>query len=421
MLTPPDTTSPDQSLQRSWDVVIIGAGPAGAVSAYQLARLGKKVLLVDKASFPRDKVCGSCLSARTLGYLTEAGLGHVVSELGAQPIGNLHLRTAGGASTIAFPIGFAVSRQSLDQAIVEKAQSVGALFLPSTTALVGALAGSTRTVILETAGVYTAVQSACVLVCDGVNGRALNELSSEEKDRFKPTVSANSRIGSGAVVSLPDNEAGLYYRPGTIYMALDKNGYVGIVCMENNKIDLAGAFEPAYTRMHGSTRAAAAKILRDAGLPFLHVFETAEWLGTAPYTRHRETLAAERLFIVGDAASYGEPFTGEGIGWAVKSALLAVPLVERALAGWDNSLVGEWQRIHKTMVANRQRLSLTLGGWLRHEFSITTLVRLLRIAPILAGPFVNAINRCSPDFADKQGKRKQTFKLSMASKVGQPK
>jgi menaquinone-9 beta-reductase len=260
-----------------------------------------------------------------------------------------------------------------------------------------------------------------VLVCDGVNGRALNEFSTHQNDQFKPSVAANSRIGAGAVVSLPENEAGLYYRPGTIYMALDKNGYVGIVCMENNKIDLAGAFDPAYTRMHGSTRAAAARILRDAGLPFLHAFEMAEWLGTAPYTRHRENLAAERLFILGDAASYGEPFTGEGIGWAVKSALLVVPLVERALVCWDTNLISEWQTIHKKMVANRQRLSLTLGKLLRSEFWIAALVRVLKIAPILADPFVNAINRRSPDTSRKQDRNTATFELSMASKAGQPK
>ena len=59
----------------SYDVVVIGAGPAGSVAAYRAATLGASVLLVDKASFPRVKVCGCCINARALAVFDRLGLG----------------------------------------------------------------------------------------------------------------------------------------------------------------------------------------------------------------------------------------------------------------------------------------------------------------------------------------------------------
>ncbi len=82
-LSTPVCGTPKCPASRLWDVVVIGAGPAGAVSALLLAREGKKVLLVDKAVFPRSKVCGSCLSSKTLDYLNQAGLGDLPSSLNA--------------------------------------------------------------------------------------------------------------------------------------------------------------------------------------------------------------------------------------------------------------------------------------------------------------------------------------------------
>ena len=58
-----------QRSRRLWDVVVVGAGPAGAVVARELALAGATVLLVDRRRFPRNKVCGGCLSARTVAQL----------------------------------------------------------------------------------------------------------------------------------------------------------------------------------------------------------------------------------------------------------------------------------------------------------------------------------------------------------------
>src|SRR5438132_14182323 len=80
-----------QAGDRCWDVVVIGAGPAGAMAARQLARMGKSVLLVDKAYFPRWKVCGCCLNAGALATLRAAGLGKLATQCGAGAIQNVLL------------------------------------------------------------------------------------------------------------------------------------------------------------------------------------------------------------------------------------------------------------------------------------------------------------------------------------------
>ena len=64
----------------SWDVVVVGAGPAGSMAALEIARRGPSVLLVDKARFPRYRVCGCCLNGRALSLLGSAGLGGLVDE-----------------------------------------------------------------------------------------------------------------------------------------------------------------------------------------------------------------------------------------------------------------------------------------------------------------------------------------------------
>ena len=76
------TLLPGEAADRVWDCVVIGAGPAGALAAREVARRGASVLLLDRAAFPRYKVCGCCLNPRSLGVLDRVGLGHLVGQLG---------------------------------------------------------------------------------------------------------------------------------------------------------------------------------------------------------------------------------------------------------------------------------------------------------------------------------------------------
>ncbi|MCL5270490.1 MAG: FAD-dependent monooxygenase, partial [bacterium] len=106
---------------QAWDAVVVGAGPAGALAARELARVGASVLLVDQAAFPRRKVCGGCLNARALAALSEAGLARLPDRLGAVPLRELRVRTAGHVARIALPPSAALTSGELDAAGVTEA------------------------------------------------------------------------------------------------------------------------------------------------------------------------------------------------------------------------------------------------------------------------------------------------------------
>jgi flavin-dependent dehydrogenase len=69
-------------IKSTWEVVVIGAGPAGSIAARECAKQGLRTLLVDKAAFPRPKVCGCCLNANAMATLERLGLGGAVARLG---------------------------------------------------------------------------------------------------------------------------------------------------------------------------------------------------------------------------------------------------------------------------------------------------------------------------------------------------
>src|SRR5262245_19104268 len=128
------TLEPEAATGRVWDEAVVGAGPAGSMAARELARRGATVLLVDRARFPRYKVCGGCLNPRSLQLLKKSGLGDLMGRLGAVPLTNLRLATRGTFPDIALPTGAGVSRESLDAALAGAAISAGAECLSGTSA-----------------------------------------------------------------------------------------------------------------------------------------------------------------------------------------------------------------------------------------------------------------------------------------------
>src|SRR4051812_23302441 len=81
--------------RKEWPVVVTGAGPAGSFLARGLARAGVEVLLIDRAEFPRWKVCGCCLNGAALEVLRSAGLGGLLADCGAVPLSSVSLSAAG--------------------------------------------------------------------------------------------------------------------------------------------------------------------------------------------------------------------------------------------------------------------------------------------------------------------------------------
>ena len=138
------TLTVDQAAAIDWDVVVIGAGPAGALAARQLAQRGLRTLLIDKSSFPREKVCGGCISGLGRRLLESVGLDQLLDPSCAAPLDRFDLTAGGRHVSFALPAGAAISRLHFDAQLVQHAVRAGAAFLASTTTLVRGLADGCR-------------------------------------------------------------------------------------------------------------------------------------------------------------------------------------------------------------------------------------------------------------------------------------
>lgn len=380
------TLTCEQARQRLWDVAVVGAGPAGAMAAREVARRGGSVLLIDKAVFPRQKVCGGCLSAAVVAQLEACGLGTLPEQIGGRRFEKLRLCSGGQQATVPLPAGMAVSRLAFDAALVQKAIEAGAAFLPQAHVELGKAERPNNTDVRQLAvtqdGGQTSVPCRLVLAADGLGGRLVDGVP-----ECRPRIEQASRIGAGIVLDNSPPE----YETGVVYMACVPSGYLGLVRVEGNGLDLAAALDRTFVQQAGGPGSAAAEIVRQAGLPLIDGLGDLPWKATPALTRRRPRLAAERLFVIGDAASYVEPFTGEGILWALTSAVAAAPLAIRAAAGWSDSLAAEWEAKHRQLVTRQQRWCRWTAGVLRRPWLARGIVALLDKAPWLASPVVRRV------------------------------
>jgi flavin-dependent dehydrogenase len=354
------------------DVVVIGAGPAGSVAARELARRARSVLLVDKAHFPRSKVCGCCLNTGAVRTLQRLGLGHVLAN--GVPLRAVNLAAGRRSAQVTLPGGLALSREAFDAALVTEAVKAGAEFRAGVTAKVAECGRDAREVLVNGEIVHAQV----VVVASGLAG---NETAPE----------AGSRIGAGA--SVPTDTVPPFFAPGTIFMATARGGYVGLVRVEDGRLDVAAAFDVGFLKSHGGPGPAAEAVLDEVGWPRVPDLAEMPWKGTPALTRRATALAGARWFAVGDAAGYVEPFTGEGMAWALVSAAALAPIAARAAQKWDDALPGEWEHTYRRALGRRQRTCRVVSRVLRSPVLTALAVGALSVCPPLARPLVSALNR----------------------------
>jgi flavin-dependent dehydrogenase len=221
-----------------------------------------------------------------------------------------------------------------------------------------------------------------------VTSTSTSASTSQGQPVARSEVAARSRIGAGCVVAgFPD-----FYRERTIFMAVGRRGYVGLVGVEDGRLNVAAAFEGDFLRGQGRAGRAAAAVLAEAGFPAVAPLDEADWQGTVPLTRRTRPLAAERVFWLGDAAGYVEPFTGEGMGWALTAAHAVAPLALRAIERWDSSLPRSWSALHRDLVGRRQHLCRGLALLLRHPWPARLALGLAARAPGMARLLIDRIN-----------------------------
>lgn len=383
-----NTLAPSLSLEEAasrplWDVVVVGAGCAGALAAHELARRGRSVLLVDKASFPRWKVCGCCINLRAQEALRTVNLGGLLRINGAVPLHTLHLGAQGRAAEIALPGYVALSREVFDTALVRAGLDAGVTFLPRTQATVGEVHEDYRAIALRQGEETKTVKAKLLLAADGLGGRLLRPT-----DPFDSPPAHNSRIGAGAIVNDPPDE----YASGNIYMACGKGGYVGLVRVEEGRLDIAAAFDASLVRSAGGLAEAATQILSEAGFPAFKCLSSLTWRGTPALTRKATLLSAHRALVLGDAAGYVEPFTGEGMTWALNSAVAIADIADRAVDSFSAAVERQWKNGYRNVVRRRQSVCRLMASALRRPGLMRRTVALLSYAPFLGRPVVNHVN-----------------------------
>jgi 2-polyprenyl-6-methoxyphenol hydroxylase-like FAD-dependent oxidoreductase len=179
-------------------------------------------------------------------------------------------------------------------------------------------------------------------------------------------------------------------------MACGRAGYLGLVRLEDGRLDLACAINPDVVADTG-IGSLAATLLRETNWPVPEGIIDAAWKGTPRLTRSATTLAATRLFVVGDAAGYVEPFTGQGMAWALAGAEALAPLVVEGARSWSDDLVLRWEALYKKHVRDRQGLCGWLAWLLRRPWLLSVVTRILGVCPALATPLVHHLQRSRKD------------------------
>ena len=217
----------EECASQIWDVIIVGAGPAGGLAAVLLARKKLRVLLVDRQAFPRPKVCGCCLNGNAIATLHENGLQHLLTENQAIALNEMCLGSKKISHTFTLQRQMVLSRECLDSSLIQEAMHEGAFFLDTTLAELGQLTSSSREVFLKQGELQLLSTAKIVVAADGLGGRLL-----VRKNITTHLASTNTRIGAGVTLLDPPD----FYKNGTLFMTSGNGGYVGLVRLEDGRL-----------------------------------------------------------------------------------------------------------------------------------------------------------------------------------------
>ncbi len=362
----------DTIAKQPWDAIVIGAGPAGGLAANLLSKRGYRTLLVEKSRWPRDKTCGGCVNARAMEILQSHDLAGDIIRAGTV-VDRVQLRTKTRCIDAEIPEGLAIGRREMDSLLVDAFTRSGGTFLCDATATIATASAAHRSVRLHRANEQATISAGVVLMCDGLSGTALQPTS-----RSEWVQSPDAWVG----VATGDVE-GVDARPGTIEMHVADGGYVGMVALPSNKVHIAAALSPACCRDEGP-RQTITRILSDCRDERIELPADLRLIGTGPLTKKRTHLGQHRLLFVGDACGYVEPFTGQGIAWALATAEAAVGLLPAPGNSWPTDLPARWQALHRATVGNEHRRCQAIRFGLHRPTLTRATAFLLNRIPALA-------------------------------------
>jgi len=335
-----------------YDALIIGAGPSGAAAAYWLAERGRRVLLVEKKRFPREKTCGDGLTPRAVRQLEDMGLAGVLADHqrfdGLRSIAHdltLELRWPEHPD---FPsYGYVVRRRDLDQMVADRAVKAGVTFWPATEAVQPVVEGGLVTGAVlkrKDSGTTESVRTRYLIVADGANSRFGRSLGTA-RDRSYPLGMAVRGYFNSPYHDEPWIESHLDLRDkdgrhlpgyGWIFPVGDGTVNVGVGLLSTfqgwksvNTSHLMDAFvatAPARWEISPET---------SCGAP------TGGKLPTGGSVMPK---TGPTWLVVGDAGGSVNPFNGEGISYAYETGRLAADALEVALATGDGLALRRYEQ-----------------------------------------------------------------------------
>jgi geranylgeranyl reductase family protein len=324
------------------DVIVVGAGPAGSTAATYLARAGLDVLLLEKSTFPREKVCGDGLTPRGVKQLIDLGID---TRVEAGWLHNRGLRVVAGKTRLDLdwpelasfpPYGVVRPRQDFDEMLARNAQKSGARLLEATT-VTGAIQNE-RTGRIE--GVKSKdgkeFRAPIVLACDGVSARLALSMGIEKRDDRPMGVAVRRYYKSPRTNDdYLESHLELWDRTDPDKPLL-MPGYGWIFGMGDGTVNV-GLGILSTSKAFGSTDYRALMKAWLDGTPEEWGFRDQNAIGKVggaalPMGFNRTPHYRNGLLLVGDAGGTVNPFNGEGIGYAMESARLAAECVVQAMA-----------------------------------------------------------------------------------------
>jgi flavin-dependent dehydrogenase len=327
------------------DVVICGAGPAGAMAATMLARAGATVLLLDRARFPRDKLCGDTVNPGSVALLMRRGLGHVLE--GALPVDGMIVTGPSGLRVEGRyddgVQGRAITRRDLDARLVAAAAAAGAVVDDGVVverAVAEAAAGGARVrgaVGKMPSGRSIALPARVVVAADGRHSRIARGLG------LSGHPLSPRRWAIGAYF---EGVAGLR-TCGEMHIRSDR--YIGVAPLPSGVAN-ACVVTTRCAALRNPERLLLDSVRSDPELAgrFAGARLAAPAVCIGPLAVEARLPGTEGLLMAGDAAGFVDPMTGDGLRFALRGAELAAEAILDVLAhGWRDA--------HRRLGEARQR------------------------------------------------------------------
>jgi len=380
------------------EVIVVGGGPAGASTACALAREGVDVLILDRARFPRDKVCAEYLSPQASRILSDMA---VLDDIEAT--GPAHLRGMKvGAPNGLFAVGefaanhgfrgfrdegLAVRRTILDEIVLGGAKKAGARVEEAMRVVDLVRNGSPRVSgvsVMDPDGQQRTLRARYVVGADGLRSIVGRRLGLVRTSRIWPR-----RI---ALVTHYRKVQGV---TDIGEMHVDHDGYFGIVDVGGGMMNVAVVIPQSRAQEIGSDKTAFLEEWIAARPHLAERFVGAERLtparATGPFATVSRRAWAPGAALVGDAADFFDPFTGEGIYAALRGGELLAPFLIEALGGAreEKSVLAGYDRARKREFGGKWKLERIVGMAIAYPWFVNNAAKALSkrkdLADLLVG------------------------------------